>query len=80
MLPDDDTKNRIKNLAVVGTALFEATHDDAYQTNYYAAKEALKRFLEGIKKLELDEESMKGMEDLVSYLDKKIDRRLEASI
>ena len=80
MQPDDATKDRIKNLSEVGNALFEATNDDAFQTNFYAAKESLKRFKSGIDDLDLDFESKKGMENLINYLDKKIDKRLDASL
>lgn len=78
--PDEPTKDRIKNLAEVGIALMQATNDDSYQTNFYAAKESLKRFEKGIDALNLDPESLDGMKNLIKYLDKKIDRRLEISL
>lgn len=79
-IPDSATVVRIKNLAEVGIALFEATNDASYQTKFFAAKESLKRFQEGINLLHLDPISQDGMDKLIRYLDEKIDKRLEASL
>lgn len=79
MIPDKETQDRIKNLAIVGTAVLERSNEGKYETNYYAAKEALTKFKDGINKLELDEESKQGISDLVKYLDEKITKRLNAA-
>jgi hypothetical protein len=79
MQPDEDTKQRIKNLAVVGAALFQISDDNMGNTKFFIAKTSLQEFKKGINKLDLDPESKKGMDDLISYLDKKIDKRLKQS-
>jgi predicted DNA-binding protein len=75
--PDEETKNRIKNLAYVGTALVQISNEIAGETDYFLAKDALRRFEEGINKLELDYQSRKGMRDLTEYLKKKLDKRIK---
>ncbi len=77
MKPDEDTRQRIKNLAVVGSALVQISNDNSGETNYFLAKTSLKTFKEGIDKLELDTQSKQGMFDLIQYLDKKIEKRLK---
>lgn len=75
--PDDDTKERIKNLAIVGTTIaqgFSAENQDVGD-NFMLAREALLRFQEGIDKLELDPPSKQGMLDLINYLQRKLDKR-----
>ena len=74
--PSPETLERIKNLAYVGTALFGTTSDISADTNFFLAKESLHRFEEGIDMLELDEETLKGIKDLIRYLNQKIDRRM----
>lgn len=76
MIPDKDTKERIKNLATVGRVIVESSHDNSEETDYYLAQEALNRFEQGIDELELDHESKEGMKSLVSYLRGKIERRM----
>ena len=76
--PDDQTRDRIKNLAVVGTAINQLGGSEvSYDTDYFVAKEALNRFMEGIDRLDLDYESHEGMVNLVKYLQKKIDKRMK---
>lgn len=77
--PSEETANRIKNLAEVGTALFHSSDEVSFQTQFYAAKESLNRFKEGIDRLAIDDKSKNGMYDLINYLSKKIDRRLTSS-
>ncbi len=77
LTPDQETIQRIKNLAIVGKALFETESEVSFNTNFFLAKEALNKFKEGIDKLNLNEESKAGMESLVKYLHKKIDKRIE---
>ena len=76
--PDEPTKQRIKNLAVVGKALNDTYSEENMESgaDFFMAFEALNRFKEGIEKLDLDEESRHGMLDLIEYLRKKIQRRM----
>jgi predicted DNA-binding protein len=76
--PDSPTKERIKNLAIVGKAMNDTYSEENLESgnDFYLAKEALNNFKEGIDKLNLDEESRQGMNELIEYLQKKIDRRL----
>jgi hypothetical protein len=78
--PDEATKERIKNLAVVGNAVLSNVTDVGQQTNFFLAKEALNEFEAGIDALELDDESMRGMKSLIKYLNIKIDRRLRERV
>jgi len=78
--PDELTRERFKNLAVVGNALMQTADENRYQTDYYIAKQALDKFVELYKLLDLDPESRTGMDGLIDYLRKKIDRRLNASL
>lgn len=76
--PDEETKKRISNLAVVGTAISEITGGEvSFDTDYFVAKEALNKFMAGIDRLDLDPESRTGMVNLVNYLQKKIDKRMK---
>lgn len=77
MQPDPDTLLRIQNLALVGTAIAEESSESTFQTNQFVAKEALKRFQDGIKQLTLPPEVSVGIDRLVEYLDKKLDRRMQ---
>lgn len=77
MQPDEETRKRIKNLAMVGTALVQISNDNAGETDYFLAKQALKSFEQGIAILDLDYESKKGMNDLIAYLEKKLAKRLK---
>lgn len=78
--PDDQTRDRIKNLAVVGTAINQLGGSEvSFDTDYFVAKEALNKFMAGIDRLELDFESHEGMVNLVKYLQKKIDKRMQNS-
>ncbi|MEP7103648.1 MAG: hypothetical protein ABI721_03000 [Candidatus Dojkabacteria bacterium] len=77
MQPDEETKNRIRNLAAVGTALVQISNENAGETDYFIAKQSLINFEQGINKLDLDYESKKGMKDLIDYLSKKLDKRIK---
>lgn len=79
MQPDPDTIERIKNLAYVGNALFEISNEVGGNTDMYLAKDSLQKFKAGIEKLELPEDLAKGMQNLIAYLDKKLDKRIKAS-
>lgn len=74
--PDEETRNRIKNLSLVGKAISEETNDNQGPTNLYLAKTSLSEFANGISKLELDPESLEGIKYLIKYLDKAIDLKM----
>lgn len=74
---DQSTKDRIKNLAVVGKALNETSTDYGYDTSFFIAKEALSKFREGIHNLDLDQVSLSGMDNLIDFLEKEIDEKLK---
>ena len=80
--PDDSTVNRIKNLAVVGTAIKQAYSEENqdFGGDLLIAKSALRKFEEGINALHLDPESKKGIMNLIEYLDKKLDRRIDGGV
>lgn len=78
--PDEATKSRIKNLAVVGNALLNNSSDVSEQTNFYLAMQALVDFESGINDLDLDDESRRGMQSLIVYLKAKIERRLKERV
>jgi len=75
--PDDATKERLSNLSAVGIALNDTYSEDNLETGdgFYLALDSLNKFKEGLDKLILDEPTKKGMNDLVEYLRKKIERR-----
>lgn len=79
MKPDAYTSERIKYLAIAGRAIAETSNENTHETNFFLAREALKKFSEGLHQLELPQEDMWGMEMLIEYLDKKIERRLNNS-
>jgi predicted DNA-binding protein len=76
--PDNPTKDRIKNLARVGKALNDTYSEENLEvgSDFYMALDSLNKFKEGIVQLNLEEESKKGMLDLIEYLRKKIERRM----
>jgi len=81
--PDAPTIDRLKNLAIVGTAIKEAyseENQDFGGGELVLAKSALDRFKEGIQQLELEPQDMQGMMDLVDYLNKKLDKRLNGGL
>lgn len=75
-MTDEETKKRMKSLAYVGTALMEIGNDNAGLTDFLVAKEELKNFTNAMALLELDPETKAGMNDLVTYLSKKLDKRI----
>lgn len=79
--PDAATQERIANLAIVGEALNETYGEENqdYGTDFFLAKEALKKFKEGIEKLNLQPRSKKGMLYLIAYLEEKIQKRMDNS-
>ncbi len=79
MQPDQETLERIKNLAYVGNALYEISNEVAGNTDLFLAKDALGKFKVGIDSLGLQGEILKGMQNLIEYLDKKLDKRIKAS-
>jgi hypothetical protein len=77
--PDDPTKNRLHHLAAVGKALNDTYSEENLDvgSDFYTALDSLNRFKEGLDQLVLDEQTKAGMNDLVEYLRKKIQRRME---
>jgi len=75
--PDAPTKERLTNLAAVGKALNDTYSEDNLETgdDFYFALENLNKFKEGLDMLALEDDVKKGMDDLVEYLRKKIERR-----
>ena len=75
--PDPPTRERLINLAAVGRALNDTYSEDNLETGdgFYYALDSLNKFKEGLDKVNLDEPTRKGMDDLIEYLRKKIDRR-----
>lgn len=71
---DSDTIVRIKYLAYVGTALYSAISSVSFDTNFFLAKEALVKFKVEIEKLKLDSESYEGMDKLIMFLGKELDK------
>jgi hypothetical protein len=78
--PDADTNKRIAHLAKVGEALKKRADDNSFQTDFLIAREALDDFEAGINELDLDPQASQGMVDLIEYLRKKIQKRLQSSI
>lgn len=76
--PDQETQDRIANLAIVGEALNETYGEENmdFGTDFFLAKEGLIKFKAGIERLNLPPRSKKGMIDLVEYLMRKIDKRM----
>lgn len=75
--PDQDTINRILNLGYVGTALFSSESETSFDTDHFIAKEALNKFKEGIEKLDLDPKAKNGINNLIAYLDEKLEEHLK---
>ncbi|MEI7579959.1 MAG: hypothetical protein WCJ58_08080 [bacterium] len=77
MKPDQDTAERIENLALVGSLLKHPFGEEEQDIGggYYIAREALVKFQAGIEKLKLDEKVHQGITDLVDYLQEKLDKR-----
>ena len=76
ILPDDETKMRIKNLSIVGRAISEQTNDSEGPTDVFLAKTSLSEFEAGILKLDLDPESLAGIKSLIEFLKKQIDLKM----
>ncbi|GAB4284678.1 MAG: hypothetical protein Kow0081_2030 [Candidatus Dojkabacteria bacterium] len=80
VVPDEETRVRIENLAIVGDALMSTGYSETrYGTDYFLAKEALINFKNGIDKLALSPKAYNGMRNLIKYLDSKIDKRMRQS-
>ena len=77
--PDEQTKERLKNLSAVGKALNDTFSEENLDTgdDFYLAIEYLDKFQKGLDELILEETVRKGMNDLVVYLKKKIQKRMK---
>jgi predicted DNA-binding protein len=78
--PDPETLERLKNLAYVGNAIYSTVSETSFDTDFYLAIEALNKFKEGINKLILEDEIKRGIDNLIVYLQKKIDRRMTSKV
>jgi len=76
--PDALTKDRLQNLSAVGKALNDTYSEENLDsgTDFITALDSLNRFKEGLDQLVLEEPVRHGMNDLVEYLRKKIERRM----
>ena len=74
-MTDEETKHRFTNLAIVGDYLYQISNENGEQTDYFLAKTALQSFAEAIELVEIDEKTRSGVNNLVKYLDKKIEKR-----
>lgn len=72
---DDSTVKRFKNLAIIGNFLFQISNDNAEQTDYFLAKSALTEFTNEVNLLNLDFATKTGVDNLIRYMDKKIEKR-----
>ncbi len=77
---DENTKQRIKLLSDVGRALGQISNEVSAETNYYYALISLQKFMEMIRSLDLDVETLEGMEFLFKYLKSKIEKRMKQSL
>jgi hypothetical protein len=74
-MTDEETKKRFANLAIVGDFLFEISNENVEATDYFLAKTALEEFGEAVAKVDLELPVRTGVENLIRYLDKKIEKR-----
>lgn len=72
---DDATKKRFSDLSIVGNFLYQVSNDNAEQTDYFLAKTALQEFDQAVKSIDLDLKTRSGMNNLIKYLDTKIEKR-----
>jgi hypothetical protein len=79
MVPDEETQTRLKSLGQVGEALYSASNDSSYSTNFYLAKAALHDFQSHLNLLSMEEDSKRGMTYLIRYLEREIDKRINAN-
>lgn len=75
---DPQTNERLVNLAAVGKALNDTYSENNLDvgTDFYMAFNCLNKFKEGIDELNLDGPTREGLDDLVTYLKKKITKRM----
>ena len=78
----EQTEERIKKLGVVGTALNQTFSEQNQDmgTDFDLAKTSLSNFLVDIEAMAISEPAKQGMRDLVAYLNKKLDKRIKASM
>lgn len=77
---DSSTIERFRLLADVGRVLSKRSDDKKYETDYFLAKESLKQFKMTVDRMPLEPVSMQGIQDLIHYLDAKIDKRLSSYV
>lgn len=79
-MTDEKTKARIRLLANVGKALTQITSERNEDTSYYVALESLNKFRQLIAELDLDYESIEGIQKLTEYLEKKVKKRMQQGL
>lgn len=80
IVPDPNTLKRLQNLSIVGNFLFEISNENAEMTNFFLAKTSLQNFKEEIEMLDLPYEVKIGIDNLIKYLDQKIEKRKKQQI
>lgn len=76
MIADEETKKRMTSLGAVGTALMQISNDNSGLTDYLVAKEELKKFDQAVSLMELEPQIKAGMDNLIRYLSKKLEKRI----
>lgn len=74
MVPDPATLERIKKLSVVGKFLNQISNSTS-DTEFFSAKTSLELYRKDLNQLDLDPETKTGMNNLLDYLDRKIEKR-----
>ena len=73
-----ETLDLFRNIASVGKAINDTYSEENLDTgtDFYMALDSLNKVKEGVAKFALDEPTRVGMNELIEYLHKKIERRL----
>jgi len=79
-MTDENTIERFKSLAIIGDFLYQISNDNAEQTEYFLAKTALQKFTAESNLIELDFKTRSGVNNLIAYMDKKIEKRNRQAI
>ena len=74
-MTDEGTKKRYSNLSIIGNFLYQISNENVEQTDYFLAKTSLQEFGKATADVELDPQTRIGVENLIKYLDKKIEKR-----
>lgn len=77
--PDSDTLKRLSNLANVGNALYLVSDSTKENTDFFVAKSSLNSFKMEIDMLDLPKDVRIGIQNLIKYLEIKIEKREKQS-